>query len=267
MSRAISIRWSSASRSNGGLTRLRLGIADVDRDVPKGSPIDLRAAANTTSLYTGVETFPMLPEELSTDLTSLLEAAERPVVVVDLVIDDAGDLKEATAYRALIANHAKLTYEAVGMWLAGGATPEEFRANAGLEPQLRLQDDLAQRLRARRQEHGALDLETIEAQPVTSATGQVVDIAVIAEEPRARPDRGLHDRGERRDREVPRGVAASRRSGESFTYRSDGRVSSSSRSVMARRCLTNRARRRSPSSCSVAARRTLTRLPICRCPS
>jgi len=163
---------------DGGLTRLRLGIADVDRDVPKGSPIDLRAAANTTSLYTGVETFPMLPEALSTDLTSLLEAAERLVVVVDLVIDEAGDVKEVGAYRALVVNHAKLTYEAVGMWLDGGATPEEFSGVAGLESQVRLQDDLARRLRTRRQEHGALDLETIEAQPVTSATGQVIDIAV-----------------------------------------------------------------------------------------
>src|SRR5262245_23609634 len=77
---------------DGGRTRLRLGIADVDWLVPKGSPIDRRAAANTTSLYTGAETFPMLPEALSTDRTSLLEAAERLAVVVDLVIDDAGDV-------------------------------------------------------------------------------------------------------------------------------------------------------------------------------
>jgi exoribonuclease-2 len=163
---------------DGGLTRLRLGVADVDRLVPKSSAIDLRAAANTTSLYTGVETFPMLPEELSTNLTSLLEAAERLVVVVDLVVDDAGEVKEVSAYRALAVNHAKLTYEAVGMWLGGGAKPEELTAIAGLEAQVRLQDDLARRLRTRRQEHGALELETIEAQPVTSAGGQVVDIAV-----------------------------------------------------------------------------------------
>jgi exoribonuclease-2 len=161
-----------------GLTRLRLGIADVDRLVPKGSAIDQCAATNTTSLYAGVETFPMLPEELSTNLTSLLESAERLVIVVDLVIDDAGELRDVSVYRALAVNHAKLTYDAVGMWLAGGATPEEFLGVAGLEAQVRLQDDLAHRLRTRRQERGALDLETIEAQPVTSAGGQVVDIAV-----------------------------------------------------------------------------------------
>lgn len=162
-----------------GATRLRLGVADVDQLVPKGSATDKRAAANTTSLYTGVETFPMLPEQLSTDLTSLLEARPRLVIVVDLVIDADGNVTETNAYRALIVNHAKLTYESVGMWLAGGGgTPEELSAIEGLEAQVRLQADLAHRLRARRQERGALDLETIEAQPVTSASGQVIDIAV-----------------------------------------------------------------------------------------
>jgi exoribonuclease-2 len=164
--------------AGNGLTRLRLGVADVDWLVPKGSAIDRRAAANTTSLYTGVETFPMLPEELSTNLTSLLEAADRLVGVVDLVVDDAGEVKDVSAYRARVANRAKLTYESVGLWLAGGAKPEEFTAIAGLEAQVRLQDDLAHRLRTRRQERGALDLETIEAQPVTSAGGHVVDITV-----------------------------------------------------------------------------------------
>jgi exoribonuclease-2 len=163
---------------DGGKTRLRLGIADVDRYVPKDSAIDRRAAENTTSLYTGVATFPMLPEELSTDLTSLLEAKERLAVVADLVIDEAGNVTDMTAYRALVVNRAKLTYEAVGMWLAGGAAPEEVVAIAGLADQVRLQDDLARRLRTRRQERGALDLETIEAQPVTSPNGDVVDITV-----------------------------------------------------------------------------------------
>jgi VacB/RNase II family 3'-5' exoribonuclease len=160
-------------------TRLRLGIADVDRLVSKGSAIDTRAAANTTSLYTGIETFPMLPEELSTDLTSLLEGAERLVVVVDLVIDGAGNVQDVSVYRAIAVNRAKLAYEDVGAWLAGGAAaPAQFAAIAGLEPQIRLQDDVAHRLRTRRQERGALDLETIEARPVTSSTGEVVDITL-----------------------------------------------------------------------------------------
>jgi len=162
----------------GGMVRLRLGIADVDHLVPKGSAIDQRAAANTTSLYTGVETLAMLPEELSTDLTSLLEAAERLAVVVDLIIDEGGTVQEMTAYRARVVNRAKLAYGDVGMWLGGaGPLPEALGAIDGLEEQIRLQDEVAHRLRTRRQEHGALDLDTIEARPVTS-DGQVVDLEV-----------------------------------------------------------------------------------------
>ncbi|HUQ82459.1 MAG TPA: RNB domain-containing ribonuclease, partial [Gemmatimonadaceae bacterium] len=158
--------------------RLRLGVADVSYLVAKGSAIDKRAAENTTSLYTGIVTFPMLPEELSTDLTSLLEAQERLAVVVDLVVDEQGKVSEVSAYRALVANCAKLTYEAVGSWLAGGAAPAVFSAIPGLAEQVRLQDEVAGRLRARRHECGALDLETIEARPVTSSSGDVVDIEV-----------------------------------------------------------------------------------------
>jgi VacB/RNase II family 3'-5' exoribonuclease len=162
-----------------GMVRLRLGVADVDYLVPKGSAIDARAAANTTSLYTGVETFPMLPEALSTDLTSLREAAERLVVVVDLVIGTDGTVQDVSAYRALVVNRAKLTYEDVGQWLAGGASaPAELTAIDGLADQVRLQDEVARRLRARRHESGALDLETIEARPVTSSSGEVVDLEV-----------------------------------------------------------------------------------------
>ena len=159
--------------------RLRLGVADVDWLVPKGSAVDQHASRNTTSLYTGVETFPMLPERLSTDLTSLLEAQERLVVVVDLVVDSSGVVNDVSAYRALVVNRAKLTYEAVGLWLAGsGPAPEEFSAIDGLTQQVRLQDELARRLREQRHERGALDLETIEARPVTSSGGDVVDIEV-----------------------------------------------------------------------------------------
>ena len=165
-------------RLGAGATRLRLGIADVDYLVAQESAIDHRAAANTTSLYTGVETFPMLPEQLSTDLTSLVEGAERLVVVVDLTVDAAGDVTDTRVYRALIVNRAKLTYDGVGLWLAGAApAPEELAAIPGLEEQIRLQDDVALRLRSRRHERGALDLETIEARPVTSG-GKVVDLEV-----------------------------------------------------------------------------------------
>jgi VacB/RNase II family 3'-5' exoribonuclease len=165
--------------AGNGAVRLRLGVADVDHLVPKGSAIDRRAGLNTTSLYTGVDTFPMLPETLSTDLTSLKEAAERLVVVVDLVIGPDGKVQEVSVYRALVVNRAKLTYDDVGQWLAGAALgPAEVTAIPRLAEQIRLQDEVARRLRARRHECGALDLETIEARPVTTSSGEVVDLEV-----------------------------------------------------------------------------------------
>jgi len=78
----------AAERVNGGI-RVLIAIADVDSDVPVGSPIDAHASTETTSVYTGIRTFPMLPEQLSTDLTSLNENADRLAVVIDLVV--AGD--------------------------------------------------------------------------------------------------------------------------------------------------------------------------------
>ncbi|HEX2781753.1 MAG TPA: RNB domain-containing ribonuclease [Gemmatimonadaceae bacterium] len=158
---------------------LRLAIADVDAYIPRGSALDRRAAANTTSVYTGIETFPMLPERLSTDLTSLREGVARAAVVVELRIAGDGGVAAPDVYRALVCNRAKLTYEGVGAWLAGAAPPPRAAvARPELADQLRLQDEAACRLREVRHRHGALDLETIEARTVT-ANGAVVDIALV----------------------------------------------------------------------------------------
>ena len=109
----------------GGDTRLLVGIADVDALVAKGSAIDQHAATNCTSVYTGVKTFPMLPEELSTDLTSLNEGEDRLVVVTEVILTSEGAVKKTIFYRALVKNHRKLSYESVGAWLDGKtAVPE-----------------------------------------------------------------------------------------------------------------------------------------------
>ncbi|NUQ92823.1 MAG: RNB domain-containing ribonuclease [Gemmatimonadaceae bacterium] len=163
---------------DGGIL-VRLAIADVDVYVPKDSPLDQRAARNTTSVYTGIETFPMLPEQLSTDLTSLAEGATRAAIVVEMTVAADGRVGAPDVYRALVCNRAKLTYENVGAWLAGAApAPRAVVARPELAEQLRMQDEAASRLRALRHEHGALDLETIEARTVT-ANGRVVDIALV----------------------------------------------------------------------------------------
>src|SRR5688500_13620660 len=174
-----------AERLDDGVIRLRIGIADVDALVPKGSAVDDHAAENTTSVYTGVAVFPMLPERLSTDLTSLNEGEDRCAIVVELEVAEDGSIVREEAYRALVRNHAKLAYEPIGHWLSGtGARPKKMASVHGLEEQLRLHDEAAQRLAAYRRRAGAVEIETIEARPVTS--GETVIDIVVAPRNRAR---------------------------------------------------------------------------------
>ncbi|ULA62956.1 MAG: Putative exoribonuclease II [Nitrospira sp.] len=144
-----------------------VAIADVDALVPKDSALDAHARHNTTSVYTSGELFPMLPEKLSTDLTSLGEGQDRLALVVEFSVAEDGTVLRSTLYRARVHNHAKLAYNAVAAWLTGaGPAPERMTAVPGLDAQLRLQDRVAQRLKARRHKHGALSLETIEPHAV-----------------------------------------------------------------------------------------------------
>lgn len=156
----------AAERVDGGI-RILVGIADVDTDVAIGTPIDRHAAAQTTSVYTGIRTFSMLPEQLSTDLTSLNEAADRLAVVVEMVVAGDGSVASTSIYRALVRNQAQLTYSAVGAWLEGrSGAPAKVGGSAELAAQLRLQDEAAQRLFEERQRLGALNIDRVEAEAV-----------------------------------------------------------------------------------------------------
>ena len=144
-----------------------MAIADVDITVKAGSAIDGHARANTTSVYTVAQVFPMLPEKLSTDLTSLGEGQERLSLVIELTVSAAGAVTESDLYQAVVVNRAKLAYNSVAAWLEGrGPAPPAVQAVAGMDQQLRLQDRVAQALQRARHEHGALSLETIEARAV-----------------------------------------------------------------------------------------------------
>jgi VacB/RNase II family 3'-5' exoribonuclease len=151
----------------GGDVKMLVAIADVGAAVAKGSPVDRHAGQNTTSVYTPAVIFPMLPEKLSTDLTSLNDQQDRLSVVIEFVVSPAGALKSSEVYGATVRNHAKLAYNAVGAWLdGGGPLPAAAAAVPGMDEQLRLQDHAAQALNRVRHEHGALDFETIEVQNV-----------------------------------------------------------------------------------------------------
>ena len=156
-----------AENWSDGSVKIRVAVADVDALVKDGSAIDEHARHNTTSVYTAAEIFPMLPEKLSTDLTSLNPDGERLAVVVEMVVVADGSLQASDIYRARVRNHAKLAYNSVAAWLEGnGAVPEQIAAVNGLAENLRVQDQVAQRLKQSRHVHGALSLETVEARPV-----------------------------------------------------------------------------------------------------
>ena len=157
----------SVAEPVGGAVKVLVAIADVDALVKKASAIDGHAWTNTTSVYTAAEIFPMLPEKLSTNLTSLGEGQERLAIVVEMVIAADGTMTASDIYRAVVLNRAKLAYNGVAAWLEGTApAPPKLAAVPGLDEQLRIQDRAAQALKRVRLAHGALRLETLEVQAV-----------------------------------------------------------------------------------------------------
>jgi exoribonuclease-2 len=168
-----------AERVDGGI-RVRVGVADVSASVPKDTPIDKHAAFQTKTVYTAARNFPMLPNELSTDLTSLNEDQDRAAMISEFVVDAQGALHQQSIYRALVRNCAQLAYSKVGPWLEGKAGPDQgpdqkVAASPALQAQLRLQDEAAQAIRAGRIAQGALEFNRIEADPVV-VDGQVHEI-------------------------------------------------------------------------------------------
>jgi VacB/RNase II family 3'-5' exoribonuclease len=156
-----------AEAVSDALTMFRVAVADVSALVAKDSALDQHAQKNTTTVYTEAQIFPMLPLRLSTDLTSLNPDEDRLAIVVEGLVDEAGSVSGGSVYRALVRNHAKLTYNEVGHWLEDATqAPDSVRAVEGLEANLRLQDVVARRLSAARHEHGALDLESDEPKAV-----------------------------------------------------------------------------------------------------
>jgi exoribonuclease II len=156
-----------------GKVKILVAIADVDALVKKGTPIDDHARTNTTSVYTSARIFPMLPDKLCTDLTSLNPNEDRLAVVTEMVFNADASLAGSTVYRARVRNKAMLAYDAVSSWIDGvGSLPERAAKVQGMDAQLRTQDDLAQRLRKRRRTEGSLEFETFE--PRAQFDGEVV---------------------------------------------------------------------------------------------
>ena len=169
----------------GGAVKVWVAVADVDAIVKKGSAIDEHARSNTTSVYTAAQIFPMLPEKLSTDLTSLGEGQTRLAIVIEMVVGADGAVGESAVYRAVVLNRAKLAYNSVAAWLDGTApAPPKVAAVRGLDERLRLQDRVAQAMKSRRHHQGALSLETIQTRALFD--GDVLADLLPDEDNRAR---------------------------------------------------------------------------------
>jgi exoribonuclease-2 len=159
-----------------GSVTIGVAVADVDALVRRNSAIDGHARHNTTSVYTAGGIFPMLPEKLSTDLTSLNAAEDRLALVIEMTVERDGVIGAARVFQALVRNHAKLAYDGLAAWLGGSAPPPPgVAAVPGLDAQIRLQDDVARALRTARHERGALSLETIQTRAVF-ADGELLDL-------------------------------------------------------------------------------------------
>ena len=167
-----------AERQPNGDVKVMVGIADVDAFVGQNTPIDEHAAKETTTVYTGIINFSMLPEELSTGASSLLPDVDRPAVVTEFVVNLNGvaSISSSNVYRAIVRNKAQLTYGAIGAWLEGAAAaPPKVAASTELQAQLKLQDEVAQELKKLRYDHGALNIDTNEVHPLV-LNQQVVDV-------------------------------------------------------------------------------------------
>lgn len=156
-----------AQAMSGDNVKIRVAVADVDALIKKGTSINAHARHNTTSVYTAAKIFPMLPEKLSTNLTSLNFNQDRLSLVIEMTIDSTGSLQDSNIYEAIVCNHAQLTYNGVAAWLESeAAAPEGVFSVPGLAENLRLQNLTAQKMKNYRHAHGALSFETIDSRPV-----------------------------------------------------------------------------------------------------
>lgn len=163
-----------AEKGMDGKTTLWIAIADVDALVDKDSPIDMHARINTTSVYTPAKIFTMLPEKLSTNLTSLNENEDRVSMVVKIQINQTGDIESSSIFQAIVHNYAKLTYNVIGGWLEGKNLPDKVKQVPGLENTLKTQHEAAQIIKQKRHEAGSLTLESSEAEVKITSNNQIV---------------------------------------------------------------------------------------------
>ena len=143
-------------RRNGW--RLVVAIADVAHYVKTGSALDREARERGNSVYLPDRVVPMLPEKLSNGICSLVPRQDRLAMVCDMRVSRQGRVSGHEFYEAVIRSHARLTYAEVGRFLEG----ERLQVEDDVAASLGALHDVYRALKSRRDERGALDLDTRE---------------------------------------------------------------------------------------------------------
>jgi ribonuclease R len=164
--------WAAPTRSG---FRVVVAIADVSHYVRPGMELDVEARARATSVYFPSRVLPMLPEQLSNHLCSLMPAVDRLCMVCDMQVSRAGRVTRSEFYPAVMRSAARLTYTRVAAALAGGDAAGQRDLEAVL-PSLGCLHEVYQALRQHREERGALDFEAPEVKVILDAAGGVADI-------------------------------------------------------------------------------------------
>jgi len=156
-----------------GNRTLGVHIADVSHFVKPGSALDREAYRRSTSVYLADRVVPMLPEELSNGVCSLMPGEDRLTFSVFMTFDRNGEMTKRSFAKSVIRSRARFTYEQVMTIISGGA--KAARGSKDLKTVFAIHE-LAQQLRARRFSEGALDIEIPEAEVLLDADGEMMGL-------------------------------------------------------------------------------------------
>lgn len=157
---------------------LHVAIADVSHYVQPGSALDDEAVERGTSVYFPDRVIPMLPEKLSNGICSLNPDVDRLAMVCEMSVSDAGEVRRARFYEAVIRSHARLVYEDVDTWLRG-KRKRPLAGSGAVAENVECLDELYHRFRERRERRGALDVDTVEPRFVYDEHGKIASVEAV----------------------------------------------------------------------------------------
>jgi len=135
--------WIWAERRKDWWYTIFISIADPTEFIPILSPIDIDAMNKWTSIYLGEEkTIYMLPRELATDIVSLNDQTTRLSQTAQIDYDNQMNVINSNFYESKFINRKRFDYEEF--------RDQYFYEESPFHDQLRLQDEIAKKLREKR---------------------------------------------------------------------------------------------------------------------